>query len=172
MRALRRLALVAIAGAALVQGSGAFAADREEAWIPEPMPRGFRVESSPMDGPVFANAEGSTLYRWPFRVMRNGVTGDPRGESVCTGVKYTESGGFMSPYPGGLVLPELDTMRPEVLRKVRDLVKAGATVLGKPPSRSPSLQDYPRVRDWIRRVETMRGFTPMMRPEASVQSQM
>jgi hypothetical protein len=43
-----------------------------------------------------------------------------------------------------LVLPELDTMRPEVLRKVRDLVKAGATVLGKPPSRSPSMQDYPR----------------------------
>jgi len=43
-----------------------------------------------------------------------------------------------------LVLPELDTMRPEVLRKVRDLVKAGATVLGKPPTRSPSMQDYPR----------------------------
>jgi hypothetical protein len=60
VRALRRLALVAIAGAALVQGSGAFAADREEAWIPEPMPRGFHVESSPMDGPVFANAEGRT----------------------------------------------------------------------------------------------------------------
>jgi glutathione S-transferase len=35
-----------------------------------------------------------------------------------------------------------------------------------------SLQDYPRVRAWISRVETMRGFTPMMRPEASVQSQM
>lgn len=43
-----------------------------------------------------------------------------------------------------LVLPELDTMRPEVLRKVRDLVKAGATVIGKPPLRSPSMQDYPR----------------------------
>jgi hypothetical protein len=42
-----------------------------------------------------------------------------------------------------LVLPELDTMRPAVLRKLRDLVHAGATVLGPPPSRSPSLQDYP-----------------------------
>jgi glutathione S-transferase len=35
-----------------------------------------------------------------------------------------------------------------------------------------SLQDYPRVRAWISRVETMRGFTPMMRPETIVQSQM
>ncbi len=42
-----------------------------------------------------------------------------------------------------LVLPELDTMRPAVLRKIRDLVQAGATVLGPPPSRSPSLENYP-----------------------------
>lgn len=35
-----------------------------------------------------------------------------------------------------------------------------------------SLKDYPRVRGWISRVETMRGFHPMMRPDAIVQSQM
>jgi hypothetical protein len=46
-----------------------------------------------------------------------------------------------------LVLPEQETMRPELLRKIRDLVKAGATVLGPPPSRSPSLEDYPRCDD-------------------------
>lgn len=43
-----------------------------------------------------------------------------------------------------LVLPELTTMRPEVLRKIRDLVKAGATVVGTPPSRSPSKENFPR----------------------------
>ncbi len=43
-----------------------------------------------------------------------------------------------------LVLPELTTMRPEVLRKIRDLVKAGATVVGTPPSRSPSMENFPR----------------------------
>lgn len=43
-----------------------------------------------------------------------------------------------------LVLPQLDTMRPEVLRKISDLVKAGATVVGTPPARSPSMQNYPR----------------------------
>lgn len=43
-----------------------------------------------------------------------------------------------------LVLPELDTMRPEVLRKIRDLVNAGATIMGKPPSRSPSMENFPK----------------------------
>jgi hypothetical protein len=41
-----------------------------------------------------------------------------------------------------LVLPELASMRPALLRKVRELVRAGATVLGPAPERSPSLQDY------------------------------
>ena len=43
-----------------------------------------------------------------------------------------------------LVLPELPTMRPELLRKIRDLVKAGAAVVGMPPSRSPSLENFPK----------------------------
>ena len=51
-----------------------------------------------------------------------------------------------------LVLPELETMRPEVLRKIRDLVKAGATILGRPPSRSPSLENYPRSDGEVRKL--------------------
>jgi len=50
-----------------------------------------------------------------------------------------------------LVLHPSETMSPEVLAKVRDLVRDGATVVGPRPSRSPSLEDYPacdaRVRD-------------------------
>ena len=42
-----------------------------------------------------------------------------------------------------LVLPELDSMRPELLAKIRELVKAGGAVLGPPPSRSPSMKGYP-----------------------------
>jgi hypothetical protein len=42
-----------------------------------------------------------------------------------------------------LVLPPLETMRPELLRKIRDLVVAGATIIGPAPRRSPSLQNYP-----------------------------
>ncbi len=43
-----------------------------------------------------------------------------------------------------LVLPQTRTMTPQLLRKIRDLVKAGAAVLGTPPVKSPSLRDYPR----------------------------
>ncbi len=51
-------------------------------------------------------------------------------------------------FPGGttyriLVLPEQQTMTPKLLRKIRSLVLAGATVFGPPPLKSPSLQDYP-----------------------------
>lgn len=42
-----------------------------------------------------------------------------------------------------LVLPRVRTMTPELLRKIRDLVAEGATVLGAPPVKSPSLQGYP-----------------------------
>ncbi|MBC7288567.1 MAG: DUF3395 domain-containing protein, partial [Armatimonadetes bacterium] len=42
-----------------------------------------------------------------------------------------------------LVLPESDWMSPAVARKVRDLVRGGATVIGPPPKRSPSLSAYP-----------------------------
>ena len=51
-----------------------------------------------------------------------------------------------------LVLPQSVTMRPEVLRKVRDLVKAGATVVGPPPLRSPSLQSYPKCDEEVRKL--------------------
>lgn len=42
-----------------------------------------------------------------------------------------------------LVLPKLETMRPELLQKIKELVKEGAVILGPAPKRSPSLQGYP-----------------------------
>jgi alpha-L-rhamnosidase len=42
-----------------------------------------------------------------------------------------------------LVLPKLETMRPELLEKIKQLVKDGAVVLGPAPKRSPSLQNQP-----------------------------
>jgi len=40
-----------------------------------------------------------------------------------------------------LLLPNLPTIRPAVLRKVQELVAAGAVVIGPRPNQSPSLQD-------------------------------
>jgi hypothetical protein len=42
-----------------------------------------------------------------------------------------------------LALPEIDSMRPELLRKLRELVDGGATIVGPRPVRSPSLAGYP-----------------------------
>ncbi len=44
-----------------------------------------------------------------------------------------------------LVLPQVKTMRPEVLAKIKQLIYDGAIVLGPPPSRSPSLQNQPEA---------------------------
>ena len=43
-----------------------------------------------------------------------------------------------------LVLPDSATMRPELLKKISALVKEGATVVGAPPLRSPSLENFPK----------------------------
>jgi alpha-L-rhamnosidase len=42
-----------------------------------------------------------------------------------------------------LVLPETNRMRPELLRKIRELVLGGAMLIGPKPDRSPSLANYP-----------------------------
>lgn len=76
-----------------------------------PLPPGFRVEHNEIEGPVFADARGLTLYYWPHRTMRNGVTGDSANTSACTFEKTTHTAGLMSPYPPGLELPELATRK-------------------------------------------------------------
>jgi hypothetical protein len=42
-----------------------------------------------------------------------------------------------------LVLPDFETMTPALLAKVKELVEKGATVVGPPPAKSPSLSGYP-----------------------------
>ncbi len=44
-----------------------------------------------------------------------------------------------------MVLPPGEAMRPGLLEKIRDLVRAGGIVLGNPPTHSPSLQGYPKA---------------------------
>jgi hypothetical protein len=49
-----------------------------------------------------------------------------------------------------LVLPELETMTPEVLQKIEQLVSEGAVILGPPPTRSPSMKGYPEADEQIK----------------------
>lgn len=106
---MRYLTLVAFGLAAF--STAAFAADKApvEDYQHVPMPPGFQVVMTELDGPVFADAEGRTLYQWPSRRMRNGYTGEEKGTPTCSDVKTTENAGLMSPYPPGLLMPDLDT---------------------------------------------------------------
>ena len=60
-------------------------------------------------------------------------------------------------FPGGtsysvMVLPEFETMTPKLLKKIGELVKAGATVIGCPPVKSPSLSGYPKCDDEVQKL--------------------
>ena len=51
-------------------------------------------------------------------------------------------------FPGGasyalLVMPDVETMTPQLLKKIGELVYDGAVVVGSPPVRSPGLSGYP-----------------------------
>jgi hypothetical protein len=104
----------AAAGVALVLGGplSAQAADETglltETYVHVPMPPGFQVVGTELEGPVFADAQGHTLYKWPIASLRNGFAGDPKDKSVCEDKITTKTGGYMSPYPPDLGLPNLD----------------------------------------------------------------
>ena len=58
-------------------------------------------------------------------------------------------------FPGGasyklLVLPHIQTMTPALMKKIELLIKDGANVVGNPPLKSPSLEDYPQCDQTVR----------------------
>ena len=81
-----------------------------EDFVRDPLPPGFSVQHTDVDGPVFVDANGMTLYTWPLNSLRNGSAAEQKGgKPVCDDTKQTVTTGLMSPYPGGLLLPDLDT---------------------------------------------------------------
>ena len=51
-----------------------------------------------------------------------------------------------------LVLPKQETMRPELLAKIKDLVNEGAYILGPAPKRSPSQQNQPEADNQVEQM--------------------
>jgi hypothetical protein len=51
-----------------------------------------------------------------------------------------------------MVLPKLETMRPELLIKIKQLVNDGAVILGPAPNRSPSLQNQPEADQQVQAI--------------------
>ena len=103
----------ALTFAALSVGVSAYAASSqknaaEEDYLRAPLPPGFQVISTELEGPVFATSGGMTLYQWPMKPLRNGDAGEQKGKPSCDDHKYTENAGLMSPYPGGFILPDVE----------------------------------------------------------------
>lgn len=103
------LAALAVSGASETSSLPSGVGQAREPYLSVPMPPGFRVEASELEGSVFADARGRTLYSWPQHELRNGNAGDPKDRSNCTDIKETTTDGLMSPYPAGLILPDLAT---------------------------------------------------------------
>lgn len=66
-------------------------------------------------------------------------------------------------FPGGasykiLVLPDVQTMTPKLLKKIGELVYEGALVIGRPPMQSPGLEGYPGCDEQVKELsETIWG---------------
>ncbi len=108
MKNVRLIQALALAG--ICFAGAAQAAEPTQAYVQEPTPPGFKVMISELEGPIYTLADGKPVYQWPRKELRNGGTGDVRTSmSACDNTKTTVNEGFMSPYPAGLELPELDT---------------------------------------------------------------
>jgi len=98
---------------------------------PSDLPPRWGLQPAPPEGYDYDGCDASALMR--RMSVRNGRIVLPDGMSYRV-----------------LVLPNSPYMTPATLRKVRDLVRAGATVVGPRPQLSPSLRDYPRCDDEVR----------------------
>ncbi len=111
---------------------------------------------------LFLNAEGAPqVFRAPASATigqppdRRGHNFDGCAPDMLIARAKVENGQIV--FPGGtsyrvLVLPDIETMSPALLRKVGELAAAGATIVGPPPKKSPSLAGYPKCDDDVREL--------------------
>jgi hypothetical protein len=101
---------------------------------------------TPEGAPQVFLPPGSALEGTDTLPDRKGYSFD--GCSPAWLIKHSTVKDKLIVFPGGakykiLVLPEIETMTPELVRKIGELIKSGATVVGNPPIKSPSLVNYP-----------------------------
>ncbi|MEA3463171.1 MAG: glycosyl hydrolase [Bacteroidota bacterium] len=104
---------------------------------------------------LYLTPEGAPMIFTPpaDALEENGATPDKKGYGFdgCSPLMlmeraHVENGKIV--FPGAssyelMVLPSFETMTPQLLEKITSLVKKGAKVVGSPPLKSPSLEDYP-----------------------------
>ncbi|MDR1594222.1 MAG: DUF1726 domain-containing protein [Prevotellaceae bacterium] len=113
---------------------------------------------SPEGAPhVFRAPESALEYNDPMLPDRKGYNFDACPPSILYQASVNDEGCVV--FPSGatyrlLVLPCFETMTPDLLAKIVELVRDGATVIGLPPKKSPSLAYYPRCDEEIKELVT------------------
>jgi hypothetical protein len=111
---------------------------------------------------LYLTPEGSPhVFVPPSTALRGDTLADRKGYNFdgCAPAQlmkaYVENQYIV--FPGGaryriLVLPESETITPELLTKINALISSGATVIGNPPKRSPSLVGYPACDEQVKQM--------------------
>ncbi|MDF1576686.1 MAG: glycosyl hydrolase [Bacteroidales bacterium] len=137
--------------------------------ISEGAPHVFLPPSSAVDGNQYleGNQEyvfdavtdqirvGSSVSKEEFMPDRKGYNFDGCSPRILLERAQVKDGKIV--FEGGasyhlLVLPKVRSMTPELLMKIEELVKQGATVIGTPVDRSPSLSGYPDCDKEVRTI--------------------
>ncbi len=111
---LRCATYVAAAAVVMLTAVGASAQSQKkfpiEAYIEEPLPSVVQILGTEVDGPVFATAQGRTLYVWPENDQNDqGVRGEREGKPTCTDTVTKVTAGFHEPYPPNLIEVDVAT---------------------------------------------------------------
>ena len=137
--------------------------DRKQTWWP--MVKGYHdylarcqlllSQGTPVADILYLTSEGApNVFKPPSSAMEGSETmPDKKGHSFdgCSPSFLIENATVRDGsivFPGGasykiLVLPGIETMTPELIKKIEELLKLGATVAGPPPLKSPSLEGFP-----------------------------
>ena len=124
---------------------------------PEGAPQVFRAPASALEGTeVLPDKRGYSFDGCSPILLKNAEVKDKR-------IVFPGGGSYRV-----LVLPDVETMTPELLTKIASLIKAGATVVGNPPSKSPSLVNYPQCDKQIQKlVSELWGKKQIIRSQTS-----
>ena len=112
---------------------------------------------TPEGAPHIFIAPESSLAGSPRMKDKKGYNFDAVTPRILTMRANVEDGKIAFPEGSSysvLVLPNVETMTPQTLTTVLELVKAGATVTGNPPRKSPSLVGYPACDKQVQQLAT------------------
>lgn len=104
---------------------------------------------------IFIGEDAPSMDGWKDKSMSSGYSFDFINSDVILNRLTVNDGKLCLPEGveySVMLLPPLSTMRPEVLRKIEELISEGAVIVGNPPVKSPSLSGYPECDEVVKSI--------------------